>query len=118
MQLLNYLAQLNTTNNLYGLYVNREDLNDHRIGALEFENGGLLDDKILVGNLDNLSCGFVEDSESLDDDQINEIAHEQAWVRIEEIQDYLKVGGEYDQIQSELLLAYPKDDESDCEDYE
>ena len=66
MKLLDYLAQLNTADSTWGLYVNPDNYDDYRIGQLIFENGGLLDDKVFVDTLDNVSFGYQSVSDALD----------------------------------------------------
>ena len=63
--LVQYLSELNTSDNSWGLYVDPKDINNYRIGQLCFENGGLLDDFIFIGNLYDLSFGHQSDYEAL-----------------------------------------------------
>lgn len=60
-----YLSQLNTTDSQWGLYVNPRNFDDYRIGQEQFENGGLLDDKVYVGSLESMSYGYQSESEAL-----------------------------------------------------
>jgi len=59
-RLVKYLANLNTCDSNWGLYVNPDDLDDFRIGQRCFENGGLLDEKVYVGSLESLSFGHQD----------------------------------------------------------
>lgn len=63
MKLVDYLAQLNTFDSSWGLYVNPANVDDYRIGQRIFENGGLLDDKVFADTLDNVS--FADQSYSV-----------------------------------------------------
>jgi hypothetical protein len=58
MRLVDYLASLNASTDQWGLYVNPTDLDDYRVEQLIFDNGGLLDGKVYVGTLEDLSCGY------------------------------------------------------------
>jgi hypothetical protein len=56
--LKDYLATLNSSETQRGIWVNPHDLNDFRIGQYCFDNGGVRDDKVCIGSLDSLSCGY------------------------------------------------------------
>lgn len=64
--LIDYLANLNTVNNGYSLYVNPDDIDDYRIGQDCFENGGPLDEFVNVGRLDKLSFGLQNFSDAIE----------------------------------------------------
>ena len=67
MTLTEYLSTLDTCDNSWGLYVNPDNTDDYRIGQNTFENGGLLDGKVKVANLDDVSFGSEDDSENAAD---------------------------------------------------
>ena len=64
--LINYLSELNTSDNSWGLYVNPQNIDSYRIGQVCFENGGLLDKYVFVDTLDRLSFGFQSTYEILE----------------------------------------------------
>lgn len=57
MNLLTYLQQLNSAENQTGVWVDPENIDRFRIGDLQFENGGMLDNWVFVGTLEQLSFG-------------------------------------------------------------
>lgn len=61
--LINYLSELNAEDNQWGVYVDPEDY-AYRIGQTIFENGGMLDGKIYVGTLEELSFGFQSEGDA------------------------------------------------------
>lgn len=65
-KLINYLAELNTADNSWGLYVDPKNIDNYRIGQICFENGGILDNYIFINTLDNLSFGFQSIREILE----------------------------------------------------
>ena len=59
MNLTKYLAQLNSSETQWGIWVDPESpLNNYRIGQKCFENGGVLDNFVFIGTLDRLSFGY------------------------------------------------------------
>lgn len=58
MSLQEYLSNLNSADSQLGIWVNPNNINDYRIGQFQFENGGILDGKICIGSLDQLSFGY------------------------------------------------------------
>jgi hypothetical protein len=64
--LIDYLANLNTADNGWSLFVNPENIEEYRIGQDCFENGGLDDEWVKVGSLDNLSFGFQNNLEPVE----------------------------------------------------
>lgn len=57
--LQNYLKQLNSAETQWGIWVNPENFEEeYRIGQYCFENGGLNDGWVCIGNLEQLSFGF------------------------------------------------------------
>jgi hypothetical protein len=66
MTLVAYLSNLNTCENQWSLFVNPENVDDYRIGQDCFENGGMLDAKVNVASLDDVSFGFQSRSEALE----------------------------------------------------
>ncbi|MEY2910762.1 MAG: hypothetical protein RLZZ184_71 [Cyanobacteriota bacterium] len=58
MSLQKYLSNLNSADSQWGIWVNPNNINDYRIGQFQFENGGILDGKICIGSLDQLSFGY------------------------------------------------------------
>jgi hypothetical protein len=59
--LLQYLETLNSSETSWGIWVNPHNVDDFRVGQFCFENGGILDDKICIGNLESLSFGDQSD---------------------------------------------------------
>lgn len=55
MSLQEFLANNNSAETQWGVWVNPQDLEDYRIGQYVFENDGVLDEKVCIGNLDKLS---------------------------------------------------------------
>lgn len=66
MNLVEYLAQLNTCENQWSLWVNPENPDEYRVGQNIFENGGVLDGYINIGSLDSLSFGYQSITEALE----------------------------------------------------
>lgn len=64
MTLHDYLSQLNTSDDSFGVWVSPENIDDYRVGQRSFDNGGLLDDKVYVGSLDDLSFGSQSDTDA------------------------------------------------------
>ena len=64
--LVDYLSELNAVDNTWGLWVDPNDINNYRIGRFCFENGGLLDNFICIGDLSDLSFGFQSHKEVLE----------------------------------------------------
>lgn len=58
MNLLEYVKNLNSCEDTQGIWVNPENIDDFRIGQLQFENGGILDNFFFVGTLNNCSFGY------------------------------------------------------------
>ena len=58
MSLQEYLSNINSADSQLGIWVNPDDVDDYRIGPFQFENGGILDGKICIGSLDQLSFGY------------------------------------------------------------
>lgn len=57
--LQNYLQQLNLAESQQGIWVNPENpTEEYRIGQYCFENGGINDNWVCIGTLDDLSFGF------------------------------------------------------------
>jgi len=65
MSLQNYLSNLNSADSQYGIWINPDNINDYRIGQFQFENGGILDGKICIGSLDQLSFGFQSQHDAI-----------------------------------------------------
>jgi hypothetical protein len=59
--LLQYLETLNSSETSWGIWVNPHNVDDFRVGQSCFEKGGMLDDKIYIGNLESLSFGDQSD---------------------------------------------------------
>ncbi len=66
MKLVEYLAQLNSCEEQWGIWVNPADLDDYRVGQCCFENGGLLDEKVFIGTFDQLSFGFQSTAKAIE----------------------------------------------------
>jgi len=65
MNLTQYLAELNAADPQWGIWVNPENPEEeYRVGQV-FENGGVLDDYVFIGSLDDLSFGFQSVDEIL-----------------------------------------------------
>jgi hypothetical protein len=64
--LRDYLANLNSAESNWGIWVDPDNLDDYRIGQKIFENGGLLDEKVYIGNLEELSCGNQSQLEAIE----------------------------------------------------
>ena len=63
-----YLSQLNSTDSQWGVWVNPENpTEEYRLGQYCFDNGGVADDWVCIGSLDNLSFGFQSESDAFDD---------------------------------------------------
>ena len=83
MTLTQYLSQLNSSDNQWGIWADPDDLEDYRIGQICFENGGMKDEKKFIGTLDNFSsrrmeyCGsfydFVKHYCSINDSEKNAV---------------------------------------------
>lgn len=66
-KLLDYLKGLNSAESQWGIWVNPENPQDeYRVGQYCFENGGVKDDWIHIGSLDDLSYGFQSMSEAIE----------------------------------------------------
>jgi len=63
-KLIDFLAQLNCASSELGLWVDK-NLESYRIGDIHLENGGLLDDKVFIGTLENLSFGYQSQEEAI-----------------------------------------------------
>lgn len=66
-KLIDYLADLNSAESQLGIWVNPNNLDDFRVGQFCYENGGVLDDKVCIGGLNDLSFGFYYESDILKD---------------------------------------------------
>lgn len=66
MTLKEYLSQLNSTQNQYGIWVDPKNSDNYRIGQFIHENGGLIDGWVGIGSLENLSYGSQDLDEALD----------------------------------------------------
>jgi hypothetical protein len=64
--LTDYLANLNTAENQWSLWVNPKNIEQYRIGQNCFDNGGLNDGFVLIDSLSNLSCGFQLTPEAIE----------------------------------------------------
>lgn len=58
VKLVEFLKNLDSAESHRGIWVNRENIDQYRIGEFSFENGGVLDHWICIGSLDKLSFGF------------------------------------------------------------
>ncbi|MGC9527834.1 MAG: hypothetical protein ACP5D7_20050 [Limnospira sp.] len=65
-KLIDYLKQLNTAENQWGLWVNPGNYDEFRVGQYCFDNGGMPDGFVCVGSLDDLSYGFQSEREAFD----------------------------------------------------
>lgn len=65
--LVQYLSTLNTAETQWSLWVNPENIENFQIRQDCFENGGLLDDLVRVGNLNDLSFGFQSMQEAIEE---------------------------------------------------
>jgi hypothetical protein len=65
MSLQEYLSDLNAADSQWGIWVNPDNINDYRIGQFQFENGGILDEKICIGSLEKLSFGFQSQHDAI-----------------------------------------------------
>jgi hypothetical protein len=63
--LVKYLANLNSADSQWGVWVNPENTDEYRIGQFQFENGGILDNWICIGSLDRLSFGYQSQSDAI-----------------------------------------------------
>lgn len=65
VQLVDYLASLNSAESQWGIWVNPENPEEeYRIGQNCFDNGGIVDDWIKIGDLDDLSFGSQSTEEA------------------------------------------------------
>lgn len=64
--LIDFLSELNTNDNTWGLYVDPENIDNYRIGQMCFDNGGLVDDYVFIGDLSSLSFGYQSTYECLE----------------------------------------------------
>lgn len=62
-KLIDYLANLDSAEDGWGVWVNPDNYDDFRIGKLQYINGGVFDDKIFIGRLSMLSFGDQDYSE-------------------------------------------------------
>ena len=66
-KLFDYLVELNTSENQWGIWVNPEaPTEDFRIGQFCFSNGGINDNWICIGSLEELSFGFQSLGEAIE----------------------------------------------------
>lgn len=65
MSLAAYLKNLNSAETQWSLYVNPQNIDEYRVGQNCFENGGLSDGWVCVGNLESLSYGFQSTTEAI-----------------------------------------------------
>jgi hypothetical protein len=63
--LIEYLSSLNTADSSWGLWVNPENIDDYRTGQFVFNNGGVLDNFVCVGDLEALSFGYQSHEDAL-----------------------------------------------------
>jgi hypothetical protein len=65
MSLQEYLSNLNCadSHSQWGIWVNPNNINDYRIG--QFQNDGILDEKICIGSLDKLSFGYQSQHDAI-----------------------------------------------------
>jgi hypothetical protein len=64
-KLAHFLSTLNNPDRTKSVYVNPENVNQFRVGDDRLENGGLLDDWVWVGCLDDLSYGYQSKTDAL-----------------------------------------------------
>lgn len=58
LSLYDYLCQLCIFHERrFGLWVDPQDIDNYRVGECSLEHGGLIDNKVFVGNLEDLSFG-------------------------------------------------------------
>ena len=62
MKLESYLAELNSADETWGVWVDPENPDNYRIGQRCFENGGIKDEFVFIGSLQKLSFGFQDES--------------------------------------------------------
>lgn len=64
MDLKEYLEQLNSAETQWGIWVDPQDpKNNWRVGQFQFDNGGVMDNKVCIGSLDRLSFGFQSEGD-------------------------------------------------------
>jgi hypothetical protein len=63
--LIEYLSNLDTADSSWGLWVNPNNIEDYRKGQFVFENGGILDDFVCVGDLEALSFGYQSHEDAI-----------------------------------------------------
>ena len=100
-----WLAQNNSSENQWGVWVNPRDVQDYRIGQYCFENGGVDDDWVAIGSLDSLSQerrDYTGEADGEDLVYMEDFSQEWAEQKIEELKEYFAPGGEYEQEQKEL----------------
>lgn len=65
MKLQEYIRDLDSFSTTCGLWVNPQNVDDYRLGETMFKNGGLLDGKVFIGTLGNLSLPRLGQLEAL-----------------------------------------------------
>lgn len=67
MSLTQYLAQLDSVESQWGIWVNPQNLEEYRIGQFLFENGGVIDNFVSIGSMESFTeekynyCGSFYD---------------------------------------------------------
>ncbi|NJN88947.1 MAG: hypothetical protein HC878_00230 [Leptolyngbyaceae cyanobacterium SL_5_14] len=64
-RLVQYLAALDSSEEMWGLWVDPENPDDFRLGQYIFDNGGLNDGKVDMGSLSVLSCGNQDAADAI-----------------------------------------------------
>lgn len=99
-----YLAGLKSGSNAHGIYVDRNNIDNFRIGSRFFKNGGFPDEFVFAGSLDELSCGYHCESDALMEYLTqNKVGYNRSSIIYQGKKTLLSMTGVYDSFVAETL---------------